>query len=106
MPATSIRGGTTISRLDERHRTDDRGFADDCVVVDDGVHADERVAFDDATVEHRAVTDVAVLADDGVGAGKAMRDAGILQVGARADLDPAEIAAQRRAGSDVAAGPD
>ena len=57
-------------------------------------------------MQDRAVTDMAVFLDDRVGAGKAVHDAAVLQIRAGTDLQPTEVAAQRRSGSDVAARTD
>ncbi len=46
----------------------------------DRVHADKRIASHDAAVEDGAVADVAVLFDDRVPIGKAVHDAGVLDV--------------------------
>ena len=59
-----------------------------------------------AAVQHGAVADVAVFLDDGIGAGEAVHDAGVLQVGAAFEDEPAEVAAQAGAGADIAARPD
>ena len=103
MPATRLRGGIFWLGADEGHGGDDAFRADLGTVHDHGVHADERVAADAAAVEDRTVADMAVLLDDRVGVGKAVHDAGVLEVGAGAQLQAAEIAAQRGGGADIAA---
>src|SRR6185437_16004946 len=60
----------------------------------------------DAAVEDRAMSDVPVLVDDRIGSRKAVHDATVLQVRSVLHHDAPEVAAQRRAGSDVAAGAD
>ena len=52
------------------------------------------------------MADVPVLADQRVGAGKAVHDAGVLHVGAALEDQPPEVAAQTGARADIAAGAD
>jgi hypothetical protein len=57
-------------------------------------------------VEHGAVADVAVLLDHCVLVREAVDRAVVLHVGAALEHDAAEVAAQARAGPDIAAGAD
>ena len=52
------------------------------------------------------MSDMAVLADDGVGAGKAVHDAASWTFAPARTSMPSEVAAQARAWADIAAGPD
>ena len=92
--------------LDERHRRDDSRFADHRIVVDYGVHADQRVGLDHAAMQDRPMADVAVVFDDGIGAGKAVHHTRILDVRAGAKLDAAEIATKRCGRADITPGAD
>jgi hypothetical protein len=58
------------------------------------------------TMQHRAVPDVPVFFDDGVGAREAVHHAAVLDVAAALHDDAAEVAAQARARRHVAARPD
>ena len=59
---------------------------------------DHGVAADAAAVQHGAVADMAIDFDHGVVAGKAVHDAGVLQVGALFQHQAAEVAAQEASG--------
>ena len=56
--------------------------------------------------QHGAVADMAVFLDHGIGTGETVHHAGILQVGAGFQDQPAEIAAQAGTGADIAARAD
>ena len=79
-------------------------FTDRRIIVDDGVHSDERIALHDAAVEHGAMTNVSFFLDDRADTRESMQYASILDVGALAQFDMAEIAAQARTRTDVASG--
>jgi hypothetical protein len=91
-------------RLHECHRGNECGFTDRRVIVDDGIHADERIALHDAAMQHGAMTNVSFFLDDGADPRESMQYASILDIGALAQFDMAEIAAQARARTDVASG--
>ena len=70
------------------------------------VHADQCIAPYACAMNHRPVTDVTIDFNHGVAAGKTMDHASVLQVRALFHDQPAEVAAQTGAGTDVAARAD
>jgi hypothetical protein len=94
------------SRAHEGHGRDHGGFADDGAVHDRCIHAHQRIPADPAAMQDGAMADMAVFFDHRIGAGKAMHDAAILDVGAALQDQSAEIAAQRSARPDITAGAD
>ena len=92
--------------LDEGAGGDDRGLADDRVVHHHGVHPDQGVAADTAAVQHGTVADVSVDLDHRVGARETVHHAGVLQVRTILQHEPAEVAAQARRRTHIAAGAD
>src|SRR4051812_13565197 len=79
---------------DQRARPHDRAGTDDGVVQHGGLHADEAGIVDAAGVEHRAVTDDYVRADDAGAVVGDMEDRSVLDVGPGADAHGSQIAAQ------------
>jgi hypothetical protein len=89
---------------DERVGADDAAFADDGFVEDGGAHADEAFVLDGAGVEDGAMADGDEFADDGGDVVGEVDDAAVLDVGAFANVDVVDIAAEDGGGPDAAAG--
>src|SRR5690606_22797942 len=93
-------------RFHKSHGRHDAGFADDGLVHDDGIHAHHGIAPYGAAMQYRAMPDMPVDVDQRVIFGHAMNDTGILHIGAFAQDDAAEIAAQAGQRPHIDARPD
>ena len=87
---------------DEGVRADDAALADDGAVEDGGAHADEAIVLDGAGVENRAVSDGDEFADAHGEVLGEVDDAAVLDVGAFADFDVVDVAAEDGGGPDAA----
>jgi hypothetical protein len=70
------------------------------------VHSDQRVLLNDAPMQHRAMPDVTALVDQRIVPRKRVQHTGVLDIGARTDVEAAEVAAQRCRRADVTVGTD
>src|SRR5690242_17101020 len=83
----------------ERAGGDDAASADVHAVQNDRAHADEAARLDDAAVQRAAVADGDVIAkDEGVLVAHDVEHAAVLNVGARADADVVDVAANHGTG--------
>ena len=91
-------------RFDPHKRlcADDRFRTQLNAVHDHGIHPDQSVSSDNAPMQDRTVADMTVGFDHRVTAREGMDNAIVLNIGPVANHDPAEIAPQARAGSNIA----
>ncbi len=101
-----------LARAEQRAGREHGAFADAAIVHRHRAHADEGAVLQRRAVDHRHVADHAVLADDRRATFRVgprpfhMKDAAILHVGARADDDPVDVAAQHAVVPHARVGPD
>src|SRR5438876_6806295 len=95
--------GRNIGALEEQGACgNDAAFADGYAVEDDGAHADEAAVGDVAAVQGNTVADGDVVAEDQrIFVAHDVKDRAVLDIGARADADVVDVAADHRAGPDA-----
>ena len=100
-------GGDVGAFGDESAGGNDGAGADSCAVEDDRAHADEAAGFDGAAVEDDAVANGDVVAEDErVRVAHNVEDTAVLDIGAGADADVMDVAADDGAGPDAGVGGD